>query len=317
MLIERASGRVVVSDFGLARLARGARSAPASAVLAGTPEYWAPEQAAGGESGPPADLYALGCILFRLLAGRPPFAGDDRLAVGLRRVHEDAPTLASVAPHAPAEAERSSRSCCAAIPASARRRRRWRAQLGAPAPAPRAAPPRRAGARETTLPTRAFSAGETVEPTLARRPRPYRARRRGRLVGWPRWARAPSSRAEEAASTRSRAWSRPGSTRRASWARASTPPARRSRPPRSEPTWSAPRVRVVGRSYSESAPAGTIVSQEPAAGEHLGAGDVLSVRLSRGTPWAAVPRVVGLRPRRPARAWPRPASAPCAAMRRR
>ena len=38
-------------------------------------------------------MYALGCILFLLLSGRLPFEGPDRLAVGLRRAHEDAPSL--------------------------------------------------------------------------------------------------------------------------------------------------------------------------------------------------------------------------------
>ena len=104
VLVEHGTGRIVVTDFGLARLARSSRSAPISGVLAGTPEYWAPEQAAGGETGPATDLYALGCILFRLLTGRMPFEGEDRLATGLRRAHERAPTLAVAAPGAPAEA---------------------------------------------------------------------------------------------------------------------------------------------------------------------------------------------------------------------
>jgi serine/threonine-protein kinase len=104
ILVERGSGRVVVTDFGLARLARSSRTAPISGVLAGTPEYWAPEQAAGTATGPATDLYALGCVLFRLLAGRMPFEGEDRLATGLRRAHEAAPSLAAVAPGAPPEA---------------------------------------------------------------------------------------------------------------------------------------------------------------------------------------------------------------------
>ena len=98
VLVERGTGRVVVTDFGLARLARSARSAPISGVLAGTPEYWAPEQAAGAVTGPATDLYSLGCIVFRLLAGRMPFEGEDRLATGLRRAHEAAPSLAAAAP---------------------------------------------------------------------------------------------------------------------------------------------------------------------------------------------------------------------------
>lgn len=103
ILIERGSGRVVTTDFGLARIARAAGSLTATGVLLGTPEYWSPELALGRDSGPETDLYALGCILFLLVGGRLPFDGEDRLAVGLRRAHEDAPSLAACASGAPHE----------------------------------------------------------------------------------------------------------------------------------------------------------------------------------------------------------------------
>jgi serine/threonine-protein kinase len=93
ILIERDGGRVVTTDFGLARAARSAGSMTAPGVLIGTPEYWSPEQALGRDTDSAADMYALGCILFLLLSGRLPFEGDDRLALGLRRAHEDAPSL--------------------------------------------------------------------------------------------------------------------------------------------------------------------------------------------------------------------------------
>src|SRR5262249_22816959 len=93
VLIERETGRVLTSDFGLARIARSAGSLTAPGVLIGTPEYWSPEQAQGRESDGAADVYALGCLLFLLLTGQLPFEGDDRLALGLRRAYEDAPSL--------------------------------------------------------------------------------------------------------------------------------------------------------------------------------------------------------------------------------
>ncbi len=105
ILIEADTGRVVVSDFGLARIARAARSLTATGVLIGTPEYWSPEQATGGETDGSTDMYALGCILFMTLAGRLPFVGDDRLAVGLRRAYEDAPSIESVVPGIPEDAQ--------------------------------------------------------------------------------------------------------------------------------------------------------------------------------------------------------------------
>ena len=104
ILIERDTGRVVTSDFGLARIARGRGSATTIGVLLGTPEYWSPEQATGRESDAATDMYALGCILFLLLSGRLPFEGDDRLAVGLRRAHEDAPSLRAHARNVPESA---------------------------------------------------------------------------------------------------------------------------------------------------------------------------------------------------------------------
>jgi beta-lactam-binding protein with PASTA domain/predicted Ser/Thr protein kinase len=106
ILIQQGSGRVVTTDFGLARIARSSGSLPVTAmgVLLGTPEFWSPEQALGRESGAAADMYALGCILFLLLTGHLPFEGDDRLNVGLRRAHEDAPSLRTWLPAAPATA---------------------------------------------------------------------------------------------------------------------------------------------------------------------------------------------------------------------
>ena len=104
VLIERATGRVVVSDFGLARIARSTTSVTTQGMLLGTPEYWSPEQARGADSETATDMYALGCLLFWLLSGRTPFEGDDRLAVGLRRAHETAPSLLSYVPDAPPEA---------------------------------------------------------------------------------------------------------------------------------------------------------------------------------------------------------------------
>ncbi len=87
-------GRVVVGDFGLARLlATSDGTLTATGMRMGSPEYWSPEQAAGDPVSERADVYALGCILYHLVSGSLPFAGEDRLAAGYRRVHEDAETL--------------------------------------------------------------------------------------------------------------------------------------------------------------------------------------------------------------------------------
>lgn len=75
VLIDR-GGRVMLTDFGLA-MPQGGSHVTSEGVIVGTPAYLAPEQAAGksDEVGPPADLYAVGVLLFRMLAGRVPFDG--------------------------------------------------------------------------------------------------------------------------------------------------------------------------------------------------------------------------------------------------
>ncbi|MBX9584410.1 MAG: serine/threonine protein kinase, partial [Gemmataceae bacterium] len=81
-----------VADFGLARRGTDPGLTQTGAVM-GTPAYMAPEQAKGDAKfvGPPADIWALGAILYELLAGRTPFAGSDPWSV-LHRVVEEQPT---------------------------------------------------------------------------------------------------------------------------------------------------------------------------------------------------------------------------------
>jgi hypothetical protein len=70
--------RTVIIDFGLAFALEGDADVGRLThgdVIAGTPAYMSPEQTRAGPLGPPSDVYALGCILFELLAGAPPFDG--------------------------------------------------------------------------------------------------------------------------------------------------------------------------------------------------------------------------------------------------
>src|SRR5262249_43326525 len=66
-----------VSDFGLVRQRDSDSGRPHIGLVLGTPSYMAPEQAEGHahDAGPPADVYALGAILYECLTGRPPFKG--------------------------------------------------------------------------------------------------------------------------------------------------------------------------------------------------------------------------------------------------
>jgi serine/threonine protein kinase len=92
-----------VSDFGLARLVESETGQTLSGAVLGTPSYMAPEQARGSrEVGPPADVWALGVILFQSLTGKLPFAGDSILETLERIKAERVPALAELAPGVPA-----------------------------------------------------------------------------------------------------------------------------------------------------------------------------------------------------------------------
>ncbi len=89
ILLENGVERVKITDFGLARAADDA-SVTQSGVLAGTPQYMAPEQANGEPLDHRADLFSLGSVLYAMCTGRPPFRAGSTPAV-LRRICEDTP----------------------------------------------------------------------------------------------------------------------------------------------------------------------------------------------------------------------------------
>lgn len=83
------SGRVVVMDFGLARLMES-NGMTQTGALVGTMEYMSPEQALGGALDQRSDLFTLGLIFYELLSGKMPFAADSALASLIKRTQERA-----------------------------------------------------------------------------------------------------------------------------------------------------------------------------------------------------------------------------------
>jgi serine/threonine-protein kinase len=89
ILLENGVERVKLTDFGLARAAADA-GLTQSGLVAGTPNYMAPEQARGESSDYRADLFSLGSTLYAMCTGFPPFRAESAVAV-LRRVSDDTP----------------------------------------------------------------------------------------------------------------------------------------------------------------------------------------------------------------------------------
>ena len=116
----------------------------------GTPAYMSPEQALNEPIGPSTDLYALGVIVYELLAGRPPFDADTPVGVLYCHVHKPPPPLATLAPSTPAPVRASGCTGC------------WprRREIG------HARPPRR-GTRSRR--SRSRSSGRTASRTCVRR----------------------------------------------------------------------------------------------------------------------------------------------------
>ena len=91
VLVAR-DGTVIVSDFGLARMLEGTLPRlTQTGALVGTPEYMAPEQAAGESAGPAADRYALAVVAYEMLVGAVPFSADTPLATLLAHLHKPLP----------------------------------------------------------------------------------------------------------------------------------------------------------------------------------------------------------------------------------
>src|SRR3989454_1972343 len=84
-----ATGDVKVMDFGIAR-ATSSESLTQTATVLGTATYFSPEQAQGESVDARSDIYALGCVMYEMLTGHPPFSGENPVAVAYKHVREEA-----------------------------------------------------------------------------------------------------------------------------------------------------------------------------------------------------------------------------------
>jgi serine/threonine-protein kinase len=95
------AGNVMVADFGIAHAldAAGGERLTETGLALGTPQYMSPEQATGGRAvDARSDVYALGCVVYEMLAGEPPFGGPTAQAVLARHSVDPVPCLRTVRP---------------------------------------------------------------------------------------------------------------------------------------------------------------------------------------------------------------------------
>ncbi|MFF0541465.1 Stk1 family PASTA domain-containing Ser/Thr kinase [Nocardia thailandica] len=103
IMLNRA-GAVKVMDFGIARaMADSSNPMTQTAAVIGTAQYLSPEQARGEPVDARSDVYSVGCVLFEILTGVPPFTGDSPVAVAYQHVKEDPQLPSKVNPGIPRE----------------------------------------------------------------------------------------------------------------------------------------------------------------------------------------------------------------------
>jgi eukaryotic-like serine/threonine-protein kinase len=110
-------GFVKVMDFGIARMQTDV-TAPQTSSVIGTPTYLSPEQAQGQAVDARSDIYSLGCVLYELLAGRPPFTGDTPVAIAYKQVNEAPVPPSAHNPDVPPKLDAVVMKCLAKNPAN-------------------------------------------------------------------------------------------------------------------------------------------------------------------------------------------------------
>ena len=112
-------GQALVADFGVAKALGGAGEAQLTetGLAVGTPAYMAPEQASGGRVDVRSDIYALGCLLYEMLAGEPPFTGPTPQAITMKRLTDPVPSVQRVREAIPDTVDQALACALAKLPA--------------------------------------------------------------------------------------------------------------------------------------------------------------------------------------------------------
>ena len=121
------SDNVKVTDFGIAQALAGTKPRERQRVVWGSPHYFSPEQAQGEPPTPASDVYAIGILLFEMIAGRLPFVGADQQELAMAHIRETPPNASDVNPNVPVHLDRIMQKVMSKEPAS---RYRTADQLG-------------------------------------------------------------------------------------------------------------------------------------------------------------------------------------------
>lgn len=105
IMVRREDGAVKLTDFGVAYAQDNAQVTSTGMVI-GTADYMAPEQARGEPVGPPADLYAVGIVLFELLTAHLPYTGENTIQIIMAHINQPIPSLGSYGITVPPALER-------------------------------------------------------------------------------------------------------------------------------------------------------------------------------------------------------------------
>ncbi|HEV2775305.1 MAG TPA: protein kinase [Solirubrobacteraceae bacterium] len=100
-ILRSDDGAVKLADFGIAKAVGGTSQLTQAGSVLGTAAYLAPEQASGGEVGPPADMYGLGVVTYQLLAGRLPYEAGSLTELALLQQREYPIRLDEITPEVP------------------------------------------------------------------------------------------------------------------------------------------------------------------------------------------------------------------------
>ena len=270
-------GHVKVTDFGIAWSSAHAHMTGTKEMI-GTPLYLSPQQVSGERATASSDIYALGCVLFQLVTGTPPYEGDTPVAIALAHRHQSVPSASSIAPQVSAgldaviskamQKDPSARFATASEMAAA-----LRGLMKEPAGQPTQIIDLTEAPTIATLPSPSLGATTPTHQRVARRPDKAwiavgilvlliaslvllanQQRSAARLVDVPRLVGLDLTNARSKAA--------------------------------------AVDLQISASNTPSDLPRGTVVGQQPAAGTPIGRGATISVRVSLG-PTVAVPIVVG------------------------